>query len=323
MTLRPELAGASAHVVLTEPTRHMESPTNHLTLVDKFALWASWAVAGGIFLTLGWMAMAPDDPYGAVSLLVRSTSTSMWLQAAGLAVVVSAIGTLLVGRALPFAGPFAAAIGLTIVSLRGRTAETLLIAARSSELGTRGLAGQMLLEAMAWIIVMGLAILSGTVVMRWCYPAVPAQPHISIPRTNNLPGATFMPVTLALSLTAFAVLSVSMNSREIRHTQVIFVVAASTWLGCYLAFRVVPSCRLAWYLAAVALFCITGYVIAAFQNDSADLPLAVPPSNFLRILPIQFVSVGVAACIAAYWSNLNHAIAMADAEGEVESEAQK
>ena len=110
-----------------------------------------------------------------------------------------------------------------------------------------------------------------------------------------------------------------MNSRETRHTQVIFVVAASVWLGCFFSFRVVHSRGIHWYVLAVLLMCMAGYAFAAMQSDSSDLPMSVPPSNFLR-LPIQFVAVGVAACIAAYWSNLNHHLAMAEEAKAEESD---
>jgi hypothetical protein len=300
-------AGSPAGVLIDiDIVEQQTEPYRQLTWLDKLALWASWAAALGIFLTLGWMAMSPDDPYGAVSLLLRAGATEMWLQVAGLAVVVSAIGTILVGRVLPFAGPFAAAVGLTAVTLRGRTAESMLIAARSSELGTSGLAAQLLYEACAWMIVIALAFLMAAGVTRWCFPAAHPAPSTLSDRHSPLPGAAFAPLAGAIGLIAFGILGAGMNNREIRHSQVIFVVAAAVWLGCYFAFRIVPSRGLHWYLSAVGLMCVAGYAIAAVQGDSQDLPMTVPPSNFLRVLPVQFVAAGTAACIAAYWSNLNH-----------------
>lgn len=320
MNTRSELVGLPVQMIMgVEHETHSHAP-NHLTFLDKLALWVSWAAAAGIFLTLGWMAMAPDDPYGAVSLLQRSSSTSMWFQAAGLAVVASAVGTILVGRALPYAGPFAAAIGLAVVSLRGRTAESLLIAARASELGTSGLAIQLLYESCAWIFVMVLAFLMAAAVMRWCYPGTLPHENVPIVRSNGLPLAAFAPIAAVIGLLAFAIIGAGMNSREIRHTQVIFVVAAAIWLGCFFAYRIVPSRHIHWYMLTVLLMCVAGYVIAAMQRDSENLPLAVPPSNFLRVLPIQFVAVGAAACIAAYWSNLNHAMAMVEVDSDESEE---
>jgi hypothetical protein len=281
-------------------------PYRHLTLLDKLGLWASWAAAAGIFLTLGWMAMAPDDPYGAVSLLLRGQAVSMWLQAAGLAVVTSAIATILVGRSLPYAGPFAAALGLAVVSLRGRTAESLLIAARTSGVGTQSLAIRMSLEAFAWIGVMILAFFIGEGIARWCFPRPASRRDTGKSASMSFPTPAFAGVALVIALLAFNVLGAGMHSREIRHTQVCFVVAASVWLGCFFAFRVVPARGILWYIATVALLVLGCYWWAALQSDPPTLPVSLPPSNFLRVLPIQFVAVGVAAAIAVYWSNLNH-----------------
>jgi len=295
-----------------------------LTLLDKLTLWASWAAAAGIFLTLGWMAMAPDDPYGAVSLLLRGGATGMWLQAAGLAMVTSAIATVLVGRSLPYAGPFAAALGLAAVSLRGGTAESLLIAARTSEEGTNAMALRMSVEALAWTGALILAFVVGGAVSRWCFPR-PATHEMKVnSESGGLPVPVFTVVALAIGMLAFNVLGAGMNSREIRHIQVCFVVAASVWLGCYFAHRVVPACGILWYFAAVVLMALGGYGWAALQSDPPTLPVSVPPSNFLRVLPLQFVAVGVAAAIAAYWSNLNHRIeqdeAVEDSAGDSESD---
>lgn len=287
----------------------------HLTLLDKLALWAGWAAAAGIFLTLGWMAMAPDDPYGAVSLLLRGNALGMWVQVAGLAVVTSAIATILAGRSLPYAGAFAAALGMAVVSLRGRTAESLIIAARTSDLGTSALGVRMGIEALAWTGVLALALVVGERISRWCFSQAADQGEAHGQRRVGLPAPVFALATVAFALLAFNVLGAGMHSREIRHTQVCFVVAASVWLGGYVGFRIVPVRGIFWYIAAVALKALGGYFWASLQSDGPSLPVSVPPSNFLRVLPIQFVSVGVAAAIAAYWSNLHYHRDHADGEG--------
>lgn len=278
---------------------------HHLTLLDKLALWASWGVAAAIFFTLGWMAMAPDDPYGAVSLLLRGNALGMWVQAAGLAVVTSAIATVLAGRSLPYAGAFAAAIGLAVVSLRGRTAESLIIAARTSDLGTSALGVRMGVEALAWVGVLALALVVGEQVSRWCFAKAAEPGEVRGQGRGGVPAPAFGLAMVAIALLAFNVLGAGMHSREIRHTQVCFVVAASVWLGGYFGIRIVPVRGIFWYVAAVAVMALGGYFWAALQSDGPSFPASVPPSNFLRVLPIQFVAVGVAAAITAYWSNVH------------------
>lgn len=305
MTSKNPYAGSAVGVVVDVVNQQLEA-FHHLTILDKLALWASWAAAAGIFLTLGWMAMAPDDPYGAVSLLLRGRPSGVWFQAAGLAIVTSAIGTVLVGRTLPYAGPFAAALGLAVVSFRGGTSESLVIAAKTADGGTQSLALHMGMEALAWIAVMAIAFVIGSGIARWCFPrSTDAQVHLPNP-ANTRPSATFLGVAFAAALLAFNILGAGMHSREIRHTQVCFVVAASVWLGCYVAFRVVMVRGVLWYLAVVALLPLAGYAWAAFQSAPPKLPLSVPASIYLRVLPIQFVAVGFAGAIAAYWSNMQH-----------------
>jgi hypothetical protein len=292
--------------VLVDVIDQQLAAIRHLTFLDKLALWASWGAAAGIFLTLGWMALAPNDPLGAVSLLVHEGSLGMWMQAAGLAAVASAIATVLVGRVLPYAGPFAAAFGLAIVSIRGGTSESLIIAARTAGSGSGALAARMAMESAGWMGVMLLAFAVARAIARWCFPAGHRVSSVVPDAAPKFPAPAFSIFAFAAGLLAFNILGAGMATREIRHTQGCFVVGASVWLGCYVAFRIVPTLAFRWYAAAAGLLVLAGYGWASFLRDSDQLPLSLPPSNFLRILPIQFVTVGCAAAIAAYWSHLRY-----------------
>lgn len=288
----------------------------HLSFVDKLALWASWGAAAGIFLTLGWMALAPHDPYGAVSLLLQPGTLGMWLQAAGLAAVTSAIATVLVGRVLPYAGPFAAAFGLAIVAFRGGTSESLIIAARTAGSGSGALAVRMAIESAGWIGIMLLAFVVAKGIARWCFTATSPVTLAVNDTSPKLPVPAFSLIALAVSLLMFNILGAGMPTREIRHTQVCFVVGVAVWIGCYVAFRVVPNLVFRWYAASAWLLVFAGYGWASLSRDTAELPMSLPPSNFLRVLPIQFVAVGTAAAIAAYWSNLRYGTVASSPEQE-------
>ena len=276
-----------------------------MTFLGKMSLWASWAAAGAIFLTVGWTAMAPEDPLGAMSLLLRHGGLLMWLQAAGLAVLTSAIGTLLVGRVAPFGGPFAAALGLTLVSFRASTAESLLLAASSSGMTLGALALRMLMEAFCWMALMLVAFVASAWISRRLLPR--SEPATN-DRTENFfdsRGLAFSAIAALFSLVIFSVLDVSMQTREIRHTQVCFVVGASVWLGCYIAHRFLPTLGIRFYVLGAWLMVTCGYVWS-LRSAWISLPPAVPPSNFLRLLPIQFVAVGVMAAIAVHGSHMRH-----------------
>ena len=106
---------------------------------DKLLSLVVWIGASALFASVGWMALQPDDPQGAVSLLTRGGSLWSVVQIAALAAVVSGLAAALVGRKLPDAGVFAVSIGLAVAVWRGEGTSHLLIsvagegaAARSS-----------------------------------------------------------------------------------------------------------------------------------------------------------------------------------------------
>ncbi len=141
-----------------------------LSFLDRVAAVASWALACAIFLTIGWYAMEPDDPLGAVSALSRPGGVVMLLQAAALAGVAAAFATVLAGRRLADVGTFAVALGLGLVSLRGATSAHLLMqVSETSGMSEGGLALRFGLEAVGWFGVIAVTLCASALVMRWCY----------------------------------------------------------------------------------------------------------------------------------------------------------
>lgn len=283
----------------------------HLTLLDKLAVWAGWAIAGAMFHTLGWMALAPSDPLGAVSLLARGGMGAMLLQAAGLAAVTAAIAAVLSGRQLAYAGPFAAALGLAVVALRGETAEYLLLSTvGSGESPAKAIAAKLApklaLESVGWLFVILIALAVSGIVTRWCFGRPHDTQHERTPKPRAIDGLYFTLIATAASLFAFNILTTGLDRRAIQHGQVCFVVAASVWLGCFLAHRMVAVRSVLWSILSVTLLAVVGYLWAGVRSPNPDLPPSVPTSHFLRVLPIQFIAVGAAAAIAAYWSMLRH-----------------
>lgn len=302
---------------------HVASPTMsdpaHLTLLDKLAVWSSWGVAAALFYNLGWMALAPSDPLGAVSLFARGPGAPGWailLQAAGLAAVTAAIAAVLSGRQLAYAGPFAAALGLGVVALRGESAEYLLLAATgSSESPGKAIAAKLALESVGWLFVILVALAVSGIVTRWCFGRPHDTQHERTPAPRTIDGPYFTLIATAASLFAFNILTTGLDRRAIQHGQVCFVVAASVWLGCFLAHRMVAVRSVLWSIFSVALLAVVGYLWAGARSPDPNLPPSVPTSHFLRVLPIQFIAVGAAAAIAAYWSMLRHrALSAADDE---------
>lgn len=288
---------------------------HHLSFLDRAANWLAWALAGTIFLTVGWFAMAPDDPLGAVSVLTRRGAWSMLLQAAGLAAVTAALATVIAGRRLPEVGTFAAALGLAAVSLRGGTAGHLLIQwADVAPLKQSGLSLKLAMESIAWFVIIFIARGFSIAIRHWCFGGGGAQtnePHAL--SSDELPrGATFAIHGVKHSLVAggaalviFKILSAGLSTRSVQHGQACFVVAASVCIALYLASWIAPVRSALWSILSVPLLAVGGYVWASFGSARDGLPASVPTSPFLRVLPIQYIAVGTAAAVTMFWY-LNH-----------------
>ncbi len=283
----------------------MTEHERHLSLLDRAATWVSWALAGAIFLTVGWLAMAPDDPLGAVSVLTRHGAWMMLLQAAGLAAVTAALAAVIAGRRLPEVGTFAAALGLAAVSLRGATAGSLLIEwADVAPVSQSSLPLQLALEAIAWFAVIFLARGFSIAVGRWCFgdrPCGTALEQWAGPRDSLADGLKHTLLAGGAALLTFKILSAGLSTRSVQHGQACFVVAASVCIALYLAYWVVPVRSAVWSILSVPLLAVGGYVWARFGPAPGGLPASVPASHFLRVLPVQYISVGTAAAVAMFW----------------------
>jgi len=299
-------------------------------LVRRTSKLGSWALGAAAFLTIGWMAMAPSDPLGAVSVLARSNSLLMLAHAGVLAGVVAALGTLLAGWIRPDAGTFAAALGLAAVSLRGGTATRLLVEYAESYHRYAGvLAAKFALEALGWTAVVAVALFTSAVVARWCFavpthrpgqsnsgrsPVNPPLAALDVPGAGRLltgtAAYTSTPLRTGLLHTALVggvglmtliLISEESTARAVRHGQACFVVAVAVVVGCYVAHRFAPVRSSLWAILAVPLMALAGYLWAVARPAAQGLPPSIPTSRFLCILPIQFISVGTAAALAMFW----------------------
>jgi len=87
----------------------------------------------------------------------------------------------------------------------------------------------------------------------------------------------------------------------VQHGQACFVVAASVCIGSYLAHWLVPVRSALWAILSVPFLAVGGYLWARLGPSPVSLPASVPASAFLRVLPIQYISVGTAAAVAMFW----------------------
>ncbi len=317
---------------------HM-SIRRHLRLVDKLVLLAAFAVAATLFLSVGWMAVAPSDPQGAVSLLTHENPALMVVEALALAAVTASLATLIAGSRLPDVGIFAVALGLALTSIRGGTATYLLITMADGDRGAeRMLAGQLAGEALIWTGVIFLSMVIGGWITRHFQnsennselgqlratgvlqpvhltelsatecPGVGKRLGVrtdpSQPLSVRLAGLKTTIVTGVVALFAFNVLVSGRLPQSIKHGQVIFAVSASFLLGVWIS-KMWFACRTAfWSLLSVPIVAVMGYSWAVSANATggkyADLA-SVPMSDFLRATPIAFIAAGTMGVLIARW----------------------
>ena len=301
-----------------------------MTLPDRAATGLAWGVAVAAFMTIGWVALRPDDPLGPVSLLSRNGWAMMLVQAAALAAVTSGMATVLAGRKLAEVGVFAASLGMVGLSLRGGTIVPLLIR-HADAIGEshRGLALTLAGASVGWTLVIAVSLVVSAVVDRMCFGAhAPGQPHADddlrvlaarslsvtdVPVVSELltgftpehrtpwrEGVRHTVINAVLALMLLKFMSSGLAARSTEHGQACFLVAGPMLLAAYSAHRMAPVRTPLWGLLAVLLMTLAGYAWSIVVGGSSEIASA-PASSFLRILPIQYIAVGSASVVLMFW----------------------
>jgi hypothetical protein len=274
------------------------------------------------------MAVQPDDPRGAVSVVTRSGSLSSIVQIVVLAAVVSGLAAALVGRRLPDAGVFAAAVGLSAAVWRGESTTHLLISVAGSDAAARSsLAWRLAFEGVVWFLPIAAAILAGGLVMRWLHGAGSGGPTdpcramalANVPGMGDWLGASAgkedqprlasgvktMLVSLLAAAIIFRILATGSPLRSVQQGQSYFALVGAFYLGGLMAYEVFPARTALWGILSAPLLCLLGYswcAIGSSPGGGYGQIASVPPSAFYRALPIEYVCVGTAASVAAFWS---------------------
>ena len=274
-------------------------------------------------LTLGWRAIRPDDPLGPVSLLAVSGWFGVALKTSLLAWAVALVGSLLAGRFLPDAGTFAAALGLALLSLQGQTMGDFLLA-RAGDAGgaISGLEWKLAAEALVWLAAMlASAALSAIVESRGRSDWMARMPYVgSHARAGQPPSVRrYLALVTTVGLMVFVALSVGTRQRAIEHGQACFLVAAAISAGMYAGNHFLGMRSQWWGIVAVGVIAVVGYLSSIIVGTGDRLPPGMPGSPFLRVLPLQFISVGSAAVVAMSWymAPAEHSTAGDDAERPV------
>ncbi len=315
---------------MTSPTSVTVMDRPQLSLLDRAATLSAWALGIALFATVGWHALAPDDPLAPVTFFGRRGALIALLEVVAMATVAAGLATLIAGRKLADIGAFSVALGLACASLRGGTSAWLLLERADGGGGTNAaLALFFAFDTLAWLVVVAVSLLAGAAVLRWFYglpdPSRADEmdvrtmafsgvagydvPGVSMrlfgglpgPQTRLADGIRHTLIASGVGLIVLALVSTGLSFRSIQHGQVCFVVAVSVFIGVDVAYRLMPVRSALWAILAVGIMAVAGYVWSAFRAAPPGLPPNVPATHFMRVLPVQFVSVGTAAALVAFW----------------------
>jgi hypothetical protein len=298
--------------------------TGHLRFHDKALALAAWGIGVGVFASVGWMALEPADPRGAVSLVTADSVLLALAQTLALAAVVSGLATVLIGRKLPDAGVFAVSLGLAAVALRGATTSYLLINVAGPHADARSaLAGKLAVGGLFWFLPILVAMIVAALVLRWYagedagdgatsfremsladMPVLGGLLPEADERTKPSQGLKAMLLSFLVAAILFRLLATGSPLRSVQHGQSCFALVAAFYIGGLVAYRFFPVGSALWGCLSVPLLCLMGYIIAAMSSPPKGYNqlASVPPDIFYRALPIEYIGVGTAAAVAAFWS---------------------
>ena len=291
---------------------------------DKVLSFVAWGVGIGVLASVGWMVLEPRDPHGAVCLATADGALLTLLQVLALSAVVSGLATVLIGRKLPDAGVFAVSLGLAVAALRGATTSYLLINVAGADAAARStLAWKLAFEGLIWFLPILVAMVVGGVVLRWstdqndgaesalCHDMSLADLPLLrdlLPQQQDRPAATtglqVTLVSLVVAALLFRLFATGTPEQSVRHGQSYFALVVAFYIGGLIAYRYLPAGSALWGCLSVPLLCLLGYILAALSSPPAgyDQLASVPPGIFYRALPIEYLSVGSAAAVAAFWT---------------------
>ncbi len=302
---------------------------------ERLRFHVAWMVSAGILVSVGAMVFRSGDPYGAVSVLTNRNPALMMMQVMALAAVASALATAIAGRAYPDIGAFAVGIGMAIVSLRGDNMTSLLMDRGQS----RSLCVWLMVDGLFWFVAVLVAMVVSAVVVRWLAggrteptDANPCQAGsgktgllMAGPLLPGIGGVLFrrigaderrawraglkhLATATALGLVLISVVCTGAGARAISHGQAVFAVAVAFYVGVGRAQAFFPTTSTWWSCLSVPVVCLAAYTIAlcmSFPTVLVDGLVSVPSSNYLRILPVTYISVGTSAALLARWRALH------------------
>lgn len=260
----------------------------------RLLLAAAAAVSALLFwLAAKWLGVPHFRGYEA-SLLIQPWAVVGLATTAILIVASTAIGSLIAGSVRFDAGLFAAALGMTVLTLRGGPSRYVVQAFDSP-------AGYLLLavETVLLFAFIGLAWYALWVLHRR------GQLQGDMSRDGIADAQTTFADKLFAAATQAVVtgIIVMLIARTDEKKQVLAAVGTASFAGAMAAYALAPVQRSIWYWAGVMAVAVFGYAAASISGT--DGPWRDGPTGILgglaRPLPLDYASVGTAGAILGYW----------------------
>ena len=281
-----------------------------LRFVEKVRVLSACALAIALFVSVGWTAVAPADPHAPMTFLVDARA---WPLAAGsivaIAVVCSAVGTLIGGPAFGHVGVLATAVGLAIMSTRGGTMTQALIYHGALPADRKQLAPTLIADVGLWAIALMAAWLVAAMVARWIEgqtaQAVDENRTPVLARARD--GLLGMIVAAAIAWIIITATIARTSASPVERGQVFFAVFLGFFAGTLAARYLWPKGAAPWYAGSVLLVAVIGYAwgyvspqpSGGIATYYAALPM-IPPNALFRPLPVEYVAVGVVGVLIGH-----------------------
>jgi hypothetical protein len=292
-----------------EPFIHaLRNTTNY----KKTVLTIACVICFAIFWFTG-RAMHVPLYYGhAMSLLMQPRWPVLLIVVAILTIVSVLIGTLIAGRIRADAGIFAAAAGLSALSMRGGPMRDIIIVARDP-----GIFYTLASELVFLYAILG----AGWAMLQVMQTRSLLRRDVHREELADMQQiATAGPLSLATQVIVMCIMMILLCQSD-QKGQVLAAVGLSSYLATLAAHNSFPTLEAFWYWSGPLIVGVIGYILAR-QTPASSWTLGQVGSMFpgtaalARPLPLDYAAAGPIGALIAYWTSMKWLVAKESGDEE-------
>jgi hypothetical protein len=294
---------------LEQPPEHFIHALRHTTNYKKTVL----SIACLICFAMSWYTgRALQIPYHfghAMSLLMQPRWPIFVFIIAALVIVCVLVGTIVAGRIRADAGIFAAAAGLSALSMRGGPMRDIIIVSPSPRIFFT-LAVELvflyLLLGAGWAVLQGLQ--ASKILSRDVHREALAD-------MQQLAGSG--PLSLATQIVVMCILMILLCQSD-QKAQVLAAVGLASYLATLAAHNSFPALDSFWYWTGPLIVGVLGYSLATQTGSTlwslGEVGGLAPALG--RPLPLDYAAAGPIGALAAYWTSMRWLVAKESGDEE-------